>query len=252
MIAQSEVRDSDHPAWLHSPALAVPLGFIALIGFMGMLDAATKLVVTRSSSGVWDAEQWLSLAAHLLIAAAAAWWLLGLQQTRLKRAVLTVLLLVLGLQGVVGTTALMKVVLATHTFWRPWGWQLKVFLAQNLLCFAGATPGSLALFLATFSKEHPFAIFSNSPVPLAIALFAIASWLIGMAINKGWWYFSADEHDRRADDVGNLAGWALFVILTPAWWVAARAGLMPQPDAMILWIAAVTVSAIGYFWRKNR
>ncbi len=85
-------------------------------------------------------------------------------------------------------------------------------------------------------RTHPFAFFSNSPVPVWIAIFAIGSWLLGQAINKWWWYFSADEHERKADDLGNLAGWALFMVVTPAWWVAARAGLLPQPNAMLLWL----------------
>jgi len=40
--------------------------------------------------------------------------------------------------------------------------------------------------------------------------------------------------------------------VTPAWWVAARAGLAPQPDAMILWMAAIMVSTIGWSWQRHR
>ena len=90
-----------------------------------------------------------------------------------------------------------------------------------MICAAG----SVVLYFGTFSKEHPAAFFSNSPVPLRIAIFAIASWLLGQVINKWWWYFSTDEHEQKADDLGNLTGWALFFTVTPAWWVAARAGL---------------------------
>ena len=101
------------------------------------------------------------------------------------------------------------------------------------------------------SKDMTFGMFANSPVYPGIAIFAIVGWLLGIAINKWWWYFSADEHERRADDFGSLLGWALFLTVTPAWWVAARAGLLPQPNAMVLWLAAGWVSAIGYFWRRN-
>jgi hypothetical protein len=113
-------------------------------------------------------------------------------------------------------------------------------------------PGTLALAFGTMNIDHPLALFSNSPVPLWIAIFAIASWLLGQAINKWWWYFSADEHERKADDFGNLVAWALFVTVTPAWWVAARAGLLPPPNAMLLWLVAVWVAAIGWYWRRHR
>ena len=84
-----------------------------------------------------------------------------------------------------------------------------------------------------------------------MAVFAIATWLLSWAIGW-WWYFSADEHEQRASDVGLLVAGGLFATVTPAWWVAARAGLTPQPDAMILLGAVNLVWAIGWFWRRNR
>ena len=108
----------------------------------------------------------------------------------------------------------------------------------------------LALFLGGFSKDHPFAAFSNSRVPLWIAVVAIPSWLLARVIREGW-RNSADEHERRASDFGRNAATGVFLAVTPAWWVAARAGLLPQPDAMLLWVLIMVVSTIGWTWRRN-
>ena len=81
-------------------------------------------------------------------------------------------------------------------------------------------------------------------------MFAIACWLVSWAIGW-WWYVSADELEQRASDVGLLLGGFLFAMVTPAWWVAARADLLPQPNAMVLWCIVNVVWMIGWFWRRN-
>jgi hypothetical protein len=87
-----------------------------------------------------------------------------------------------------------------------------------------------------------------SPV---IAFAAIAIWLIALAL-AWWWYYSADEHERKANDVGFLVGGGLFMAVTPAWWIASRAGLLPPPDAMIIWYVSMVAMGIGWAWYRNR
>ena len=107
------------------------------------------------------------------------------------------------------------------------------------------------LFLGTFSKDRPLAIFSNSPVPLWIAIVVIASWLLARVLRELWGE-SADEHERHALDFGRRIGAGVFFAITPAWWVAARAGLAPQPDAMILWVVIQIVVTFAWSWRRYR
>ena len=109
----------------------------------------------------------------------------------------------------------------------------------------------LSTHFGTASRENRYEFFSNSPIDPGIALFAIASWLLALAISW-WWYYSADEHERKSYDFGSLFGHGLFITVTPAWWVAARAGLLPQPDAMVLWGVMMTVITIGWFWHRYR
>jgi hypothetical protein len=122
----------------------------------------------------------------------------------------------------------------------------------NVLFFVSglvAMPGVLAL--AFDARDNAYGLFSNTPIAPRTALFAITSWLLALAISW-WWYYSADEHERRAYDFGSLFGHGLFITVTPAWWVAARAGLLPQPDAMVLWCVTMAVITIGWFWHRYR
>lgn len=112
-------------------------------------------------------------------------------------------------------------------------------------------PGVLTLALVSSSETNPFGLMSNSPVPLWVALFAIASWVLGMWL--GWkWYFSADEHEREAYDFGSVVGAGIFTALAPAWWVAARGGLVPHPDPMVLWGVTMIAISLGWIWRRSR
>ncbi len=279
MMATNEERHEERPARLGPPALSVLLGVMAACFAFNDLLAWNTL----------RAWQPLGVLAINLFLVGAIWGLLRFKPSSLRAVALLYPLAIVALTGFGASAKLAHVLMATKTHSELWVWQTVCVFASNLVIGVGAiwsvwwlkpwkelkgsreplSPSTrkaknllglaalvcavapLALVVGTFTKTHPFAFFSNSPVPVWIAIFAIGSWLLGQAINKWWWYFSADEHERKADDLGNLAGWALFMVVTPAWWVAARAGLLPQPNAMLLWIAAIAVSATGYFWRRS-
>jgi hypothetical protein len=221
MMARSEDLHEDGPMSWKVAALSFLLGIVALMG----LSSAAQLVgwVIFVDDFVWGSAEgrrvMIVLPVSLLIGGAALWGLMRLKPWRGKGAPIS------------PTTR----------------------KANNLFTLSGlvGVPGSLALVFGAFSRDNPFGLFSNSPISPGIAIFASASWLLSMAI-AWWWYYSADEHERRANDVGFLAGGSLFMAVTPAWWVAARAGLLPQPDAMILWCVTVGVTTIGWFWHRYR
>jgi hypothetical protein len=282
MIATSENLDQGLAARLRIPVLLVLAGFLAVQGLI-----ANGLLAMNTLWGPQGRQVLVSLSIDLFIVV-AIWGLSRLAPSRFKTMALAMLLAFAALLGCSGTVVLGKALLYNNLS-GIWYWKTMVLMAGNLLAACGAiwgflrlkpwaalktsgepvSPttrktnkllglailvgmlGMLALVLGTGSKDNPFGLFSNSTIAPGIAIFAISCWLLSMVINKWYWYFSADEHERKSDDVGNLAGWALFITVTPAWWVASRAGLLPQPDAMVLWVVGVGVSAIGYFWRRN-
>jgi MFS family permease len=219
----------------------------------------------------------------------------------LKTAALAVGLAFAALFSLAAAAGVVGGMLATHTFWAPWSWQITAILAAAVLVSVVAIWGllrlkpwkrsdepvspatrrtrrlfwltelvgalaALALIYGTqlvHEQDLPFGVFShtladpslgmfsNRPVSPGIAIFAITSWVLAMAIGL-WRYLSADEYERKANDFGKLVAFRLFYTVTPAWWVAARAGLLPQPNAMVLWIVALCVVTVSSFWRQYR
>ena len=218
MMAMSEDREEDRPETLKAALLSILLGVLALAGLSGAAGVVGAVLFDPDIKHPVNPLTWVILALFLLLGGGAVWGLVRLKPW-------------------VRSEPLSPATRRTNT----------LFSLSGLV----AVPGTLVLALSTMSKEDPLGLFSNSPVVPWIALFAIASWLLAMAIGW-WWYFSADEHEREAYDFGNLVGAGLFVTVTPAWWIAARADLLPEPDAMILWLVTVLVVTIGWFWRRYR
>ena len=61
-----------------------------------------------------------------------------------------------------------------------------------------------------------------------------------------------DEHEERSYQFGGLAALYLYGFATPAWWLAARGGLVPAPDAMVIFLGVMFVWCVGWFWRRYR
>ena len=123
---------------------------------------------------------------------------------------------------------------------------------SNTLYWAKELLGAVAivaLLLGVLSTGSLSGVISSKPLPAWAAAVAIPSWLLARALRE-FWRRNSDEHEQRASDFGRNAAGAIFLAVTPAWWVAARAGLAPQPDAMALWVLAVLVSTIGWAWRR--
>lgn len=218
IVAIGEPQDEDSPQTLRTTVMSALLGFLALAGLSAAAGVVGAVLFDPRIKHPVNWLTWGFLAWDLLIAAGAIWGLVRLKPW-LKREPMS------------------PSTRRTNT----------LFGLSGLVC----VPGVLTLALSASSRDNPFGLFSNSPVAPWIALFAIAGWLLSMAIGW-WWYFSADEHEREAYDFGSIAGAGLFTALAPAWWVAARAGLVPQPDAMILWVITVAAITIGWVWRRNR
>lgn len=219
MTAMPDDRNGERPASATDAVLTALAGLLVLLSLTAAAFMAVPLLFdeTVSGRGKWIAA--ILLAVLLGIAGSAAW---GLRLLRLRA----------------GTDA-------------PIAPRVRKMNRLSALSGLVAVPGILALAYGSPDQEGPAALFSNSPVSRTIAIGAIAGWLLAMAL-AWWWHASADEHERQANAVGAIAGAALFAAAAPAWWVAARAGILPPPDAMILWCAVMVVWMIGWFWRRYR
>jgi hypothetical protein len=283
MMARTEDTYEQQPESPGTPAVSV------LLALLAVCFTANDLLAAKKFSGPPGWTPLLLIAVNLLLVG-LIWSLLRFKPSRLGTAASAVLLVLVALMGFGAAGDILKVLVSTRTLWGPWAWQTVFMLASNLFIGVGAiwilvslkpwkgwkapdepvSPatrrtrmlfglsgvvsilGMVALILGTSDKEDPFGVWSNRQnVSPGFAIAAIAIWLLSIAI--AWrWYFSADEHERRANDVGHLFGGGLFMAVTPVWWIASRAGLVPPPDAMIIWYATVVAMGIGWAWYRNR
>lgn len=130
----------------------------------------------------------------------------------------------------------------------------KTRKANNLLLLSAALGGVLgaALSISTINMDDPFALFSNSPMSRAVVIPALAVWLLLVPLISWQWHRNVDEHEAEAYKFGGLAGLYLYGFLAPAWWLAARGGLAPAPDTMVIYLIVIAVWCVGWFWRRYR
>jgi len=126
--------------------------------------------------------------------------------------------------------------------------------ANQLLVVAMVLGGALgaALAIGTLSLEHPFALFSNSPISPTVVIPALVVFLVGVPVLSWMWHRSVDEHEAAAYGFGGLAGLYLYTLLAPSWWLAWRGGLVPAPDTMIVYAIVMAVWGVSWFWRRYR
>jgi hypothetical protein len=219
MMAKSEEGQEDRPVTLRSAALMALLGLLALATLSGVAGIVRGLIATDTLWGPWTLKTGTLLVANLLVCIAAIVILLKFKSQRVTGEPVSPATrrarMLFGLSGLIAAAAMVVMVSGRH------------------------------------AEGHPTGLFPEHHVSTGIALFAIAAWVLGNVI-AWWWYASADEHERRANDVGFLAGGGLFLALAPAWWIASRAGLVRPPDAMVLWFITVVAMGIGWFWRRYR
>jgi hypothetical protein len=130
----------------------------------------------------------------------------------------------------------------------------KTRKARTLLFASGALGGVIGavLALATISMDDPFALYSNSPLPSALVIPILAVWFLVVPVISLQWHRSADEHEKESYQFGALAAIYLYAFIAPAWWLAARAGLMPRADSMVIYLIVLGVWLVGWFWRRYR
>jgi hypothetical protein len=277
MMATSEDRHDDRPPR--------PKTLSVLLGIVAVCFAANDLFAARALR----AWQPLAVLAANLLVVGATWGVSRLKPSRITTAAVSFLLGVVALAGFGTTIAVAKVMVVAKTLSPPWTWRTWLTLftfVSNLLIGVCAIWGfvllepwkawkpshepvsratrranklfglkellALAAVLAVLYGAHdPRKLFSNSPLSPGIAIIAIASWLLARLIRE-YWHYNTDEHEERAIDFGRRVGAGLFLAVTPAWWVAARASLLPQPNAMILWLVTMLVTSFGWSWHRSR
>lgn len=98
------------------------------------------------------------------------------------------------------------------------------------------------VFALAEGGDGGMALVSNAPISPAWASAILLFWLVFVPILTWKWWQSVDEHEATAYREGGFWAAHLYLFLVPTWWLAARAGWMPEQDPMIVFLI------ISFFW----
>lgn len=216
MMAKLETSDEDRPTSLKTAALSALLPFMVVLAFCLLAGAAAGLL-----GG--DEPNWRGMA---IVAAAA---------------------LLIGGTGIWGLKRLRPWTVWTQPV-GPTERKANTLIAWSILA---AILGIGPLAVVTVRSRDPLVLFSNGPVPLAVAAAAIVGWLVAVVLSLQW-HRRVDEHEARTYEIGGLAGLYLYSVLAPAWWLGWRGGMLPAPDTMAIFVVVMLVWGIVWFWRRYR
>ena len=142
--------------------------------------------------------------------------------------------------------ALALLVFSHREGWRAWSARRRLYWI-SLVSSLGFGAG-LGLSL----QASNIALFSNDPLAQTMALALAGLWVIGILAASILYSRSVDDHERQAYYLASVAGFHFFLLACPAWWVLARAAILPPVDAMWLFVASTLVHLVVYLWFKFR
>ena len=126
----------------------------------------------------------------------------------------------------------------------------RVRKARRLMIAVVVMSVVLGIILA-LAADGETDVFSNGPISPVIAAVAIGLWLIAGPVSTWLWFRNVDEHEADAYRDGAQVAAHVFMFVTPAWWLASRAGWMPAQDPMAVLVLASFLWMIVWFTRRH-
>jgi len=108
----------------------------------------------------------------------------------------------------------------------------------------------LGLFLSLSAPGRNAALLTNDPIEPQTALVAIFAWVIVVPALTWLWWRSVDEHEATAYTDGALISAHVYLIAAPAWWLAWRAGWMPEQDPMVMFLLIAILWSVIWLYRR--
>ncbi|WP_299192522.1 hypothetical protein [uncultured Erythrobacter sp.] len=122
--------------------------------------------------------------------------------------------------------------------------------ARNMLIGAMGVGLVLGIYFAIATGPGELRLFSNDPINSQVAIVGIAVWALLVPIITWKWWRTVDEHEAAAYSDGGLIAAHLYLILVPAWWLATRAGWLPEQDPMIVFCIIGVIWSATWLYRR--
>ena len=129
-------------------------------------------------------------------------------------------------------------------------------LNRNIMIACAVMGGIIGLALSIVGgamPSEPLAIFSDSPLPIALAILLAVFWGVVMPVIAWFWHTRAiDEQEAHAyRDGGYYAAYA-YLVGAPAWWFLWRGGVLPEPDGVAIFATFAIIWTTVWYWKKYR
>jgi hypothetical protein len=129
-------------------------------------------------------------------------------------------------------------------------------LNRNIMVGCGLIGAVIGIVLVTVDgamPSDPTTLFSDHPLPMAIAAALVVFWAVIMPVIAWFWHTRAiDEQEADAyRDGGYYAAYA-YLVGAPTWWFLWRGGLAPEPNGTLIFCLFAIIWTAVWYWKKYR
>ena len=146
--------------------------------------------------------------------------------------------------------------LVAYGMWRSWPRGLedepvapRVRSARMILWACVALSIPIGIILRT-TDGGAVSLLSNTPVSPGLAIVVIGLWAVAGPVLTWLWWQRVDEHEADAYRDGALIAAHVYMFVTPAWWIATRAGWLPPQEPMATLLMVSLVWMLAWFVRR--
>lgn len=145
--------------------------------------------------------------------------------------------------------------LVAYGMWRLWPSSSDEPVAPRVKSARTIFRASMALsipigIILGMSSEGSSDVLSNDPVGPGLALLVIGLWAVAGPVLTWLWWKRVDEHEADAYREGAMLAAHAYIYVTPAWWMATRAGWLPPQEPMVVLLAVSLLWMLVWFVRR--
>lgn len=134
-------------------------------------------------------------------------------------------------------------------------WQTRAKQRQkriNAVIGALFCVGLVSGFLVGFFEDEDAGLLAANSIPPWLAIASAIVFVV--AVSYGSWKLMqvSDEHERVIHTRTTVVAGNVMLIGYPTWFILWKGGLVPEPDALWLFMAGIVSSAIAFAWYKFR
>lgn len=134
-------------------------------------------------------------------------------------------------------------------------WQARARQRQkriNTVIGALFAVGLVSGFLVGFFEDDKAGLVAADSIPPWLAISSAIVFVV--AVSFGSWKLMqvSDEHERVIHTKSTVVAGNVMLIGFPAWFTLWKGGLVPEPDALWLFMAGIIGSALAFAWYKFR